>query len=440
MTQSQSGNSESQTYAAIIVPWQAGTTPPSESQLEETRGLAIALGCEVKSLQSQKLRQISPSHFLSKGLLTALKEEFENLGVGLLIVDTALTPVQQRSLEADLNVKVIDRTGLILEIFGLRARTREGAIQVELARLMYERSRLVRTWTHLERQRGGGGFLSGPGESQLEADRRMIDGKIVRMRADLDAIRRTRSVQRSSRTRADRPLVALVGYTNAGKSTLFNALTGAGVFAKDMPFATLDPTIRAVDLDITGNVSFIDTVGFISNLPTHLIESFNATLEEVVSADLILHVRDRASEADADQKADVLSVLEQLRKANDVLLPEIIEVWNKSDRLAAERREALEMAARSDPNVVMVSAVTGEGLPELRQTVDRHLSNNSRQVSVNVPAEDGRQRAWLYENGKVVGDTTQDDGGVALDVILSARRFAVFSEMFPDADVTVSGL
>ncbi|HPE47250.1 MAG TPA: GTPase HflX, partial [Hyphomonas sp.] len=284
--------------AGVIIPWFTPANRPTEDRLEETAGLVEALGCELSFLRPEHVRQVNSAQLLSGGILERLATDLEAHQCTLAVIDGALTPVQQRNLEKKLGVKVIDRTGLILEIFGLRARTKEGRLQVELARILYERSRLVRTWTHLERQRGGGGFLSGPGESQLEADRRMLDDRITRLKADLEDVRRTRAVQRAGRQRSGKPIIALVGYTNAGKSTLFNRLTGASVLARDMPFATLDPTIRRLDLPTLGEAALIDTVGFITDLPTHLIDSFQATLEEAMQADLLIHVRDRSSRSD----------------------------------------------------------------------------------------------------------------------------------------------
>ena len=327
--------------AGAVIPWFSPANRPTEERLQETAGLVEALGCELAFLHADHVRNVNSSVLFSGGLLDRFADDLKAHNCTIAVVDGALTPVQQRNLETRLGVKVIDRTGLILEIFGLRARTKEGRLQVELARLLYERSRLVRTWTHLERQRGGGGFLSGPGESQLESDRRMLDEKIVRLRGDLEDVRRTRAMQRAGRKRSGKPVIALVGYTNSGKSTLFNRLSGAKAFAKDMPFATLDPTIRRVDLPTLGEAALIDTVGFITDLPTHLIDSFKATLEEAMQADLLVHVRDRSSAADREQAKDVEIVLERLEKETGLPLPPMIEAWNKADILPRERFEAL---------------------------------------------------------------------------------------------------
>jgi GTP-binding protein HflX len=373
----------------------------------------------------------------SGGLLDRFAEDLEEHNCTIAVVDGALTPVQQRNLETRLGVKVIDRTGLILEIFGLRARTKEGRLQVELARLLYERSRLVRTWTHLERQRGGGGFLSGPGESQLESDRRMLDDRIVRLRRDLDDVRRTRAVQRAGRKRGGKPIIALVGYTNSGKSTLFNRLSGAKVFAKDMPFATLDPTIRRIDLPTLGEAALIDTVGFITDLPTHLVDSFKATLEEAMQADLLVHVRDRSSAADVEQAKDVDIVLARLEKETGLPLPPMIEAWNKSDILPPERFEALEIAAKghTDTPAVLVSALQGQGMQSLLYEIEHALLRGARDVAVILSPQDGRARAWLHSHGDVNAETNLNDGRVALSVRLPIERVGQFQAEFPDIGI-----
>ena len=425
--------------AGVFIPWTQDSGPVAPGKVEETTGLTEALDCDLAFVENTKLRRIRPSHLLSEGLVASLREKLEAGNCGLCIIDAVLSPVQQRNLEKDLQTKVVDRTGLILEIFGLRAQTKEGRIQVELARLSYERSRLVRTWTHLERQRGGAGFLSGPGESQLEADRRMLDLRLMQLRADLEAVRRTRGVQRVSRTRGERPLVVLVGYTNAGKSTLFNALTQADVFAKDMPFATLDPTTRSVKLPISGRVSFVDTVGFISDLPTHLIESFKATLEEVVSADLLLHVRDRASVSDQDQKKDVLKVLKQIEASTDGLLPPIIEVWNKSDQLDAEQLDVLTVAQRSASTpAFLTSGLNGRGVEGLLKGVDESLSSSAKVCQFELTPSEGRVRAWLFENAKVLEEKTLSDGSIYLSVKISEVRLRQFENEFPDISTRIN--
>ena len=423
--------------AGAIIPWFTPANRPSADRLEETAGLIEALGCELAFLRAEHVRQVNSAQLLSGGILNRLAEDLEALHCTIAVVDGALTPVQQRNLEKKLGVKVIDRTGLILEIFGLRARTKEGRLQVELARLLYERSRLVRTWTHLERQRGGGGFLSGPGESQLEADRRMLDDKIVRLKAELDDVRRTRAVQRAGRQRTGKPVVALVGYTNAGKSTLFNRLTGADVFAKDMPFATLDPTIRRLDLPTLGEAALIDTVGFITDLPTHLIDSFQATLEEAMQADLLVHVRDRSSPADLEQAEDVIRVLERLEQETGLPLPPMIEAWNKADLLPPERAEALALSAGSQEEhpAVLLSAVTGQGVDELLVAIERGLLRTATKVRVLLKPQDGRARAWLHRNGEVLDDEMQDNAESLMTVRLKTDRLGQFQAEFPSVEI-----
>ncbi|KCZ83461.1 putative GTP-binding protein HflX [Hyphomonas adhaerens MHS-3] len=423
--------------AGAIIPWFTPANRPSTDRIEETAGLIQALGCELAFLRPEQVRQVNSAQLLSGGILNRLADDLEASDCTLAVVDGALTPVQQRNLEKKLGVKVIDRTGLILEIFGLRARTKEGRLQVELARLLYERSRLVRTWTHLERQRGGGGFLSGPGESQLEADRRMLDDKIVRLKSELDDVRRTRAVQRAGRQRTGKPVVALVGYTNAGKSTLFNRLTGADVFAKDMPFATLDPTIRRLDLPTLGEAALIDTVGFITDLPTHLIDSFQATLEEAMQADLLVHVRDRSSPADQEQAEDVLRVLERLEQETGLPLPPMIEAWNKVDLLPPDRADALAMSAevQEEHPAVLVSAVTGEGMDALLAAIERGLLRSAAKVRVILRPEDGRARAWLHRNGEVLTDEMQDNATSMMTVRLKTDRLGQFQAEFPSIEI-----
>ena len=420
--------------AGAIIPWFTPANRPSADRLEETAGLIEALGCELAFLRPEHVRQVNSAQLLSGGILDRLAADLEANECTLAVVDGALTPVQQRNLEKKLGVKVIDRTGLILEIFGLRARTKEGRLQVELARLLYERSRLVRTWTHLERQRGGGGFLSGPGESQLEADRRMLDDKIVRLKGDLDDVRRTRAVQRAGRQRTGKPVVALVGYTNAGKSTLFNRLTGSDVFAKDMPFATLDPTIRRLDLPTLGEAALIDTVGFITDLPTHLIDSFQATLEEAMQADLLVHVRDRSSPADMEQADDVMRVLERLEQETGLPLPPMIEAWNKADLLPEERVQALRLSAEGQEArpAVLISAVTGEGIDALLAAIEQGLLRSATLVRIVLKPEDGRARAWLHRNGEVLSDDMQDDASSLMTVRLKMDRLGQFRSEFPE--------
>lgn len=407
--------------------------------MSESAGLVEALGCELEFLRAENVRKPTPGFLLSGGLLERLEADVKSHACSIVIIDASLTPIQQRNLENRLGVKVIDRTGLILEIFGLRARTKEGTLQVELARLLYERSRLVRTWTHLERQRGGRGFLGGPGETQLEADKRMIDRAVGRLRRDLEDVQRTRRVQRQGRKRRDSLIVALVGYTNAGKSTLFNRLTGADVMAKDMPFATLDTTIRKLELRTIGEASLIDTVGFISDLPTHLVDSFRATLEEAMSADLLLHVRDRSSESDEDQKRDVLKVLDQLSELTKTPLPPMIEVWNKVDLIAPDMRDGLqsEIARTSETMIsVPVSSITGEGVDELLTAIESLLDQGRKRFMATLTHRDGALRAWLHQHSQVDDEVFQDTGDAQMYVSLTKDEFGRLAARFPEAAAT----
>ncbi|MGE0830155.1 MAG: GTPase HflX, partial [Hyphomonadaceae bacterium] len=346
-----------------------------ELRLAEAAGLAEALDLDVAAAALVRLRKLNPGTYFGAGRVAEMKAQAEAQSVSVIVVDAALSPVQQRNLEREIGAKVVDRTGLILEIFGRRARTREGRLQVELARLGYERSRLVRTWTHLERQRGGLGKTGGPGETQIELDRRIIAERIIKLKRELEDVRRTRALQRRARSRAGFPAVVLVGYTNAGKSSLFNRLTQAGVLAKDMPFATLDPTSRLVKLESGRSVILADTVGFITDLPTELIAAFRATLEAVTEADLLVHVRDIAHPESEAQKADVLAVLSQL--ATDRPLPPLLEAWNKIDLLPAETRAARFARAAQEIGdgrlspPLPISAATGEGVGALLAAIDR---------------------------------------------------------------------
>ena len=421
--------------AGLIIPWFSVSDRPTDLRLEESSGLVEALGCTLSFARTEQVRRISPSHLLPVGLLTQIGEDLVQSECNLLIVDANLSPVQQRNLERQLEVKVIDRTGLILEIFGLRARTKTGKLQVELARQLYERSRLVRTWTHLERQRGGRGFLSGPGESQLEADKRMLDRRVQRLRRDLEDVRRTRGLQRKGRARSGIPVIALVGYTNAGKSSLFNALSGASVLAKDMPFATLDPTIRRIPLPHIGEVALVDTVGFITDLPTHLIESFQATLEEALEADLLVHVRDRSSADDHLQKNDVELVLNALEVQSGQALPPMIEAWNKADLLSDDLYQTLGQTAQTNtPNkAVLLSAVSGDGLDELVALIAGQLRETAILAVIQLSPADGSARSWLHEHSDVRAEkASPETGDIEIAVSFSATELGQFQAQFPN--------
>jgi GTPase len=397
------------TRAAVILPWdrfdrdraQPGDqTRAAEARLAEAVGLSASIGLVVVHTAILPLRARRPATLLGEGQVSLQASAMSEHGVTVAIIDAALSPVQQRNLERAWGCKVIDRTGLILDIFGERAATREGTLQVELAHLGYQRSRLVRSWTHLERQRGGFGFLGGPGETQIEADRRQIGERIVRLKRDLEQVRRTRGLHRVARGRVPFPVVALVGYTNAGKSTLFNALTGADVAVRDQLFATLDPTMRGLSLPSGRRAIVSDTVGFISDLPHELVAAFRATLEEVSEADVILHVRDVAHPDTTAQRADVVAVLEDM-VADGALDPEwparTIEVLNKADLLGGV------VAVPERPGAVAVSAITGEGLPALKSVVDERIAAGMELADYDIPSQDGARLAWLYQHGEVVG-------------------------------------
>ena len=397
------------TRAAVILPWErpssaerTGVDPSraADARLAEAVGLAASIGLVVVHTAILPLRGRRPSTLLGSGQMEAEKLKLAEAQVTVAIVDASLSPVQQRNLERGWGCKVIDRTGLILDIFGERAVTREGALQVELAHLDYQRSRLVRSWTHLERQRGGFGFLGGPGETQIEADRRLITDRIVRLKRELEQVRRTRGLHRSARKRVPFPVVALVGYTNAGKSTLFNALTGAEVHAQDQLFATLDPTMRGLVLPSGRRVILSDTVGFISELPTELVAAFRATLEEVAEADVIMHVRDAAHPDSAAQRADVLAVLEGMAKEGTLdedFSMRTIEVLNKADLLGGAGN------LPEKPGSVAVSAITGEGLAALAAMLDARIAAGMEQADYEIEHADGARLAWLYEHGEVIG-------------------------------------
>jgi len=386
-----------------------------QSRLEEAVGLAAAIDLDVRASGVVPVARPKPATLFGSGKVEELAGIVRAEDAVLVIVDHPLSPVQQRNLETAWNAKVLDRTGLILEIFGERARTREGRLQVELAHLDYQKSRLVRSWTHLERQRGGFGFLGGPGETQIETDRRLLSERIDVIRKELEQVRRTRTLHRKSRQRVPYPAVALVGYTNAGKSTLFNTLTGAEVLAQDILFATLDPTIRALTLPGGSKAVLSDTVGFISDLPTTLVAAFRATLEEVQEADLILHVRDIADEASASQRADVNAVLAGLGIDAAAEPDRLLEVWNKADRLdPAGREHAANEAARYGAS--LVSAVSGFGLPALLTEIERRLNRRRQTVEILVQPQEGALSNWIYENCEVIARSELGDGVASLRI------------------------
>ncbi|MCC6597425.1 MAG: GTPase HflX [Alphaproteobacteria bacterium] len=406
----------------------AGVTRTIEECLDEAAGLAQAINLEILHTESCKVSKFQPGYFLGKGHRERIGAQIEALKPHVVIINHSLSPVQQRNLEKDWKVKVIDRTGLILEIFGARAQTREGRLQVELAALEFQRSRLVRAWTHLERQRGGAGFMGGPGETQIELDRRIISDKITRLRREIEDVSRTREIGRRARARVPFPVVALVGYTNAGKSTLFNILTGSDILAEDMLFATLDPTLRRLSLPNGQNVILSDTVGFISDLPTSLVAAFRATLEQTTHADVIVHVID-ISRADYEaQRRDVIHILEELgiEYERD---ERIIEIYNKADKAAEERVEDLQRRAQNAPNKVVVSALKGTGLKDLLTKIAAITARKRLEAHFEIPHTDGKALSWLYEHGEIIRRT---DGrkGVCCAVMIEAADLARFEDRY----------
>lgn len=418
--------------AAVICPEVFGV-PASlspESRLAEAEGLALAIRLNVVYKEILKVKEVKPSAYFSKGFLERLKPIIAEKNIDLLISDTRLSPIQQRNLERELKLKVIDRTALILEIFGERAQTKEGALQVELAHLTYQRSRLVRSWTHLERQRGGAGFLGGPGETQIELDRRIIDDKIVRIKKELEKVRQTRGIQRSARRKVPYPVAALVGYTNAGKSTLFNYLSGSSVMAADMLFATLDPTMRKISLNGGREVILSDTVGFISDLPHELVMAFRATLEEVLTADIILHIRDVSNPDSQAQCADVLDVLSHLGLKEIKNADNYIEVFNKADLLPPEdlSRWQAKTKTQNSSNMVLTSAISGEGCDRLLELIRQKLTLGQKKCRITLPAADGQLQAWLHQNSDVQKLENSEQSNI-YTVCISPENLARFEKM-----------
>ncbi len=416
----------------------APSSRPADLMLEEACLLANAIGLEVVHSEVIALAKLRAGSYFGKGVterLGDLAEDFtHDIDAPVVIINTSLSPVQQRNLETQIKAKVIDRTQLILEIFGARAQTHAGRLQVELAALSFQRSRLVRSWTHLERQRGGGGFLGGPGERQIELDRRMLMDRVTRIKAELKEVTRTRTLQRSNRLRSETPTLALIGYTNAGKSTLFNRLTGADVLSKDMLFATLDPTMRELDFVSGRKVVLADTVGFISQLPTELVEAFKSTLEEVVHADVLLHVHDASSPLVAEEAADVVKVLGDLGMDAETQAARILHVLNKADLLAADNEQVASLQ-NMFPDGVFVSAKTGDGVDDLLAHLDRHLGKSAILATIYITPTDGAARAWLHQNAMVKSSHFDDQGHEQILVSIDPADHARLCARWPDLGV-----
>ncbi len=418
------------TNACVICPTVVGAfqSLSDESRLQEAEGLALAIKLNVAYKEIVRIKNIKPATYFSQGFIERITHIISENKIELMIVDAKLSPIQQRNLEKSLKIKIIDRTALILEIFGERAQTREGCLQVELAHLTYQRSRLVRSWTHLERQRGGAGFLGGPGETQIELDRRIIDDKIVRIKKDLEKVKKTRNIQRNARNKVPYPVIALVGYTNAGKSTLFNYLTQSNVMAANMLFATLDPTMRKISLPHGKEVILSDTVGFISDLPHELVMAFRATLEEVLCADIILHIRDISNPDNISQCTDVLDVLANLGLKEIKTSSKYIEVLNKSDLLQQEELIHWQNKTANNDSIILTSAFTGEGCQNLLEKIEEKLTSDELKYEIRLPINDGRFSAWLHQNSKVISVENTEEYNT-LTVRISNKELARLAKM-----------